>query len=387
MVGMIVKALVGVVLFIGSLLGGLAATGRLTHEGTANIPVLKSFFPAPPPPAEGEKGEKGEKGKDGPGDPHAGDAGHAADADHGKAEAAGAKDAHASPAGETAHPAATDAAHGAGEPEPQGPIEKRVGKSVVNPEKPPDAGGHGAPAGGHGEKKDAHGAAKDGHGEDKAADHGAAPTGHGEETAADGHAGAHGSPEKDFEKLGDALANGSSQYRPGALFRFDGMPANLTPEQINEAWQRVQGLMAEIELRRTALDLREKELRVQQNDVSTRQSDLGALQAKLDEMQRAIDAKIQKFQDQVKLVRNDEVAALKRNAQTLAAFEPARAAEIVQDQWKTEKGQDEVLRLMEFMDKDAVNEILKTLPTPMAQDVMNKRLRVSKEPAPASKGK
>jgi hypothetical protein len=109
------------------------------------------------------------------------------------------------------------------------------------------------------------------------------------------------------------------------------------------------------------------------------------MQARLDEMQRAIDAKIAKFQEQVKLVRNDEVAALKRNAATLASFEPAKAAEIVQDQWKSEKGQDEVLRLFEFMDKDAVNEILKVLPVPMTQDVMKKRLRVSKEAAPTGR--
>jgi hypothetical protein len=134
-----------------------------------------------------------------------------------------------------------------------------------------------------------------------------------------------------------------------------------------------------------ALELREKEVQGWNDDVSRRQAELGAMQARLDEMQRAIDAKIAKFQEQVKLVRNDEVAALKRNAATLASFEPAKAAEIVQDQWKSEKGQDEVLRLFEFMDKDAVNEILKVLPVPMTQDVMKKRLRVSKEAAPTGR--
>jgi uncharacterized protein YoaH (UPF0181 family) len=289
---------------------------------------------------------------------------------------------------------AADAGHGepgqepgTGGQEPQDPPVQRSGRSVVNPEKPAEAaGGHG---GDHGNE------AKGDHGEKKAGDHGAAGSSdhgakdpHAEPAAADAaHQDPHGSPDGDFQQLDKSLAHTSSQYRPGALFRFDGMPANLTPEQINEAWQRVQGLMAEIERRRTALDLREKELQEQHHDVSRRQADLGLLQARLDEMQRAIDAKILKFQDQVKLVRNDEVAALKRNAQTLAAFEPVRAAEIVQEQWKTEKGQDEVLRLLEFMEKDAVNEILKTLPMPLAQDVMNKRLRVSKEPAAPAKGK
>ena len=46
MVGVVAKVTVGVGLFVGSLFGGLALTGRLNHEGTANIPVLSSFFPA-----------------------------------------------------------------------------------------------------------------------------------------------------------------------------------------------------------------------------------------------------------------------------------------------------------------------------------------------------
>ena len=39
-----------------------------------------------------------------------------------------------------------------------------------------------------------------------------------------------------------------------------------------------------------------------------------------------------------------EVAALKRNAQSLSSFEPTKSAEMIQDLWKTEKGQDEALR-------------------------------------------
>jgi hypothetical protein len=143
----------------------------------------------------------------------------------------------------------------------------------------------------------------------------------------------------------------------------------------------VQGLVSEVEQRKTALDIREKDLQELANDISKRQAELGQLRARLDEMQRSIDAKIQKFQDQVKLIRNDEVAGLKRNAATLASFEPAKAAEIVLQQWGSEKGQDEVLRLFEFMDKDAVNEILKVLPAATTQDLMKKRLRVSKESA------
>ena len=51
MVGVVTKVVVGLALFVGSLFGGLALTGRLNHEGTANIPLLSSFFPVAQSPA------------------------------------------------------------------------------------------------------------------------------------------------------------------------------------------------------------------------------------------------------------------------------------------------------------------------------------------------
>jgi hypothetical protein len=376
MIGLLVKLVLGIVLFAGSLVGGLAATGRLNHEGTANIPLLGSFFPPPPPPAEGEEGAHGEAGANG--------AGHATDAAHGKDAGHAPADAHAAPAGGSKASAA-DAAPEGQEPKPNeakpasGPRAQKVGRSLNEPEKP--AGdGHGG--GGHGEPAaDAHGGG-DSHGD---------PAPHGETATKkpDAHdkpkpKTASASPESDFAKLQESL-QGKSQYTPGEYFRFDGMPAGLTPEQINVAWQKVQGLMADIDKRRIALELREQALEERESDISRRQAALGKERVELEQMQRQLDAKIQKFQEQVKMVRNDEAAALKRYATTLASFEPVKAAEIVEDMWKTEKGQDEVLKVFEFMDKDAVNGILALLPGPMTQDLLKKRLRVSKEPAPSGK--
>jgi hypothetical protein len=248
---------------------------------------------------------------------------------------------------------------------------------VVEPEKEETGGGgHGAaPAEGHG--------AEDPHAKDDA--HGKAD-GH---AATDGHAKpdpkAGRSPEGDFNTLSNSLHNAGSQYKPGDLFRFAGMPAGVTPEQINEMWQKVQSLLTDIDRRKVALDLREQQLQELHEETGRRQAALATERVQLEQMQRELDAKIEKFKEQVKLVRNDEVAALKRNAQTLATFEPQKAAELVENYWKNEKGQDEVLRTFEFMDKDAVNEIIKLLPNAMIQDVMKKRMRVSKEPAAPNK--
>lgn len=159
------------------------------------------------------------------------------------------------------------------------------------------------------------------------------------------------------------------------------MPAGITPEQINEAWQRVQGVLADLEQRKTALDLREKDLQVLSDDIDNRIRRIADERLNIENLARQLDERIAKFQEQVKLVRNDEAAALKRNAQTYASFERSKAADLLSELWRTEKGKDDVLKTFEFMDKDAVNEILAAMTPPIAQDVMKMRLRVSKEAA------
>lgn len=330
MIGLVVKMVVGLLLFAVSLAGGLAVTGRLNPEGVANIPLLSALMPLPPAAA--------------------GDGAAPADAN----ATGGAQ-------------AAAEAADAGGPQDPSAPRRQKTGRSLSPGEDP-------APAKADGEGESVRG--------ERA-------------TGAEAAAGSRpdrsppraNSPEADFRRLEDALTGAAqAQYRPGDYFRFQGMPAGLTAEQLNEAWQRVETLVAEIERRKTVLDLREQELHELADDIGRRQGDLGALRVEVEQMQRQLDARIQKFQEQVKLVRHDEVAALKRNAQTLASFEPEKAAELIQEQWKTDQGQTQVLKLLEFMDKDAVTEVLKVLPTPMTQDLLQKRLRVSKEPAAPGRG-
>lgn len=340
MIGLVVKMVVGLLLFAASLVGGLAVTGRLNPEGVANVPLLSALMPLPPAAA-----------------------GDGAAASDGTDSGAAPADTNVTGGSET--PA--DAAHAGAPQDPSAPRRQKTGRSLSPGEDPAaaKAEGEGAPAGG---ERPAGGETAAGSRPERSP------------PRAD-------SPEADFRRLEDALTGAAqAQYRPGEYFRFQGMPAGLTAEQLNEAWQRVETLMAEIERRKTVLDLREQELQELADDIGRRQGDLGALRVEVEQMQRQLDARIQKFQEQVKLVRHDEVAALKRNAQTLASFEPEKAAELIQEQWKTDQGQTQVLKLLEFMDKDAVTEVLKVLPTPMTQDLLQKRLRVSKEPAAPGRG-
>ena len=360
MVGILIKVAIGLVLFVGSLVGGLAATGRLNHEGTANIPVLNGFFPEPPK-VEGEDGAEGAEGA------HAGDDTHVADGSHSTEDHTGTAEA-------------------TGEQGPKKPSKRITGRSVVNPEEPKSDGHGGGHGGGHGD--DAHGGGGHGddghggasHGDDGHAKDAHAPAPHGETAHPKGghKPNKHESKaEQDFHKL--EAAQGKTGYKPGAYFHFDGMPAGMTPEQINEAWQSVKGVLDTIEKRKVALDLREKELQELADDISRRQKDLGDQQLRIEQMQKTLDAKIARFQNTVILVKDEEVQKLKENAEIMASFESSKAAELVQQQWSSERGQEEILRLFKFMEKEAVNEILGQLPNPMVQDILEKRMQVSRE--------
>ena len=339
MKGLIVNVMVGAGLFAGALVAGLVATGRWSHEGTANIPVVNALFPAPQ---------------------EADDGAHASAAD----------------AAATGHGEPQDGSHSVGQ-EPE--RERRplvVAPSLFAPAET-KGGGHGEPAaqdGGHGNEAGAtagHGPAA-GHAKK---DHGAAAKGAGQ-------------AEHDFAQLADSLhQNPDARYSPGAYFRFDGMPAGVTPDQLNASWKRVQDGLAELERRGKALDQREQELREFSEDLARRQTEVGKERAEVEALQRRLDERIARFQDEIKLVRSDEAAALKRNAKTLESFEPAKAAELLTEQWKTEAGQVDVLKLLEFMDKEAVDQILAELPNHLVREVLQKRLRVVKEPAAPASGR
>lgn len=331
MVGVVTKVVVGLALFVGSLFGGLALTGRLNHEGTANIPLLSSFFPVAQSPA-------------------------------GSATAA-----------ESARAGEDDDAQG---PSTSASLRPTMGGSLREPE-PASAASHGDDPHAQGQ----HGGATHDH-DDASAE--ARPT----SAAADDLNRAESmSPEEasaralaDFRRI--EAAQGKTGYKPGVLFHFEGMPAGVSPEQLNAAWARVQAAQKQVDQRQVAIDLREQELVELADDISRRQKDLSKLQLAIEQMQKRLDDKIARFRNTVILVKDEEVAKLKENAETLASFESSKAAELVQQQWSSELGQREVLRIFRFMEKESVNEVLAELPNPMVQDILQKRMQVSREAKP-----
>ncbi len=377
MKGMIVNVVVGGGLFAGALVGGLAATGRLNHDGVANIPLLNKLFPAPPvDPSADPKADPNA-------DPHAapGAETHGKPADaHGDGAGGEPADASHHDAAPADEPAAEGAADGPQGQDPPGETKAlKKGRSLFEPEA--KGGGEHGGGGGRGEDKKEHGGGQEAKKEEHATTEHATPD-HGAAGQAK-HAAEH-----DFDQLGDELAQDrKSRYAPGGYFRFDGMPSGITPEKLNEAWRRVQEVMGDLEKRGQVLDLREKDLREFADDIARRQTEVGKERLEVENLQRQLDERIEQFQQQVKLVRTDEVAGLTRNAETLASFEPTKAVELITEQWKLESGQDEILKTLEFMEVDAVNAILAAMPNTLIREVLQKRLKVSKEPAAKPAGK
>ncbi|GAB4142711.1 MAG: hypothetical protein Fur0037_10020 [Planctomycetota bacterium] len=342
---LVVNAIAGSLLFAGSLVGMLAATGRLNHEGTAGIPVLGSLFPPPAEPADEAMPENAA----------------AARREGEVAEAAAGGE----------HAAARDAsAQGAAAPQGQpGKLRPKEGKSIHPQAKPEGGGGHGeAPAEGEGE------------GGHKAEE--AKPAPHGETAPAPAHAAEDGAAAKvasDFDHLQSELRGLHSGYEPGSYFRFDGMPSGITADQLDQAYKRVQKTIEDLDKRKMALDLREQDLLLLEKDIARRQAELGKERLALEAMQKELDARIAEFKQQVTIIQADEVEALKRNAATFASFGAQKGAELVQEQWKTEQGQKEVVKLLELMDKEAVDNLIAALPNAMIRDILEKRLHVATE--------
>jgi hypothetical protein len=340
MKGLIVNVMVAVGLFAGAMVGGLAVTGRLNAEGVANIPVLNALFVMP----EEGAGEEGAAH----GDENAveatahGDGGHAMDANH---------------------------------QDPKSPqVVRRESRSLFNKEEPKSGGHGGGHDGGHGDEA----------GGDHGGDHGAAgavsSTPHVQRTTPTEQdpLRAHGTA-AESARIGD--------YEPGAMFRFEGMPSGITPEQLNEAWQRVESITQDLSRQRNALQLREKELKDLADDIARRQAEVGRERVEVETMQLRLDERIEQFRQQVKMIRTDEIAGLKRNAATIASFERSKAAELLKEQWMLESGQDRVLKTLEFMDREAVDEILAEIArvdSQLVRDILEQRLKLSREPQPAT---
>ena len=332
MKSLVINVIAGVGLFAGSVVGTLAATGRLNHEGVANIPVLKSLISASAD-ASGEAGEE---------------------ADHSKG-AAGAQDLSGMPDAllrvKTSDPASSEEA-----------------------------------------KDDGHGNA--GHG-DEGGDEGdtlavyvpdptlvqAQP-----QQEPDTDAGRRHAAEQDLHDLEQDLeqAGKSSRYTPGGYFRFEGLPAGVTAEELNDLWRRAQKTTADLDRRAKALDEKEQYLNGIAKDIDRRYGELSKQQEALSLLEAELDARIEEFSQQVNVILKEEEKGLREYAKTMESLEPSKVAELIQEEWKLESGQKHVIKWLEFMQSEAANSVIEKLPNTLIHDVLKKRMQLGRQSASSS---
>ncbi|MEC7584285.1 MAG: hypothetical protein VYE77_08205 [Planctomycetota bacterium] len=324
MKSLVINVIAGVGLFAGAVVGTLAATGRLNHEGVANIPVLNSLIPAP-------------------------------------AEASGEGDA--------TNEAAND------------PVASADASSLLRV-KSSDSGADEGDKGGHG-----HGAAA-GDAEDPLPVYVPDPTvaGTGEQQGPEAGQGSRHAAEQDLHDLEQNLERtaANSRYAPGGYFRFEGMPAGVTPEQLNDLWRRAQQTTADLDRRAKALDEKEQYLNGIAKDIDRRYGELSKQQEQLSLLEAELDTRIAEFSQQVNVILKSEEQGLRQYAKTMESLEPSKVAQLIQEDWKLESGQKHVIKWLEFMAREAADRVIEKLPNALIQEVLKKRMEVGQQSASSS---
>jgi len=353
----LVLAVVGTALFVGTVLGLLAAQGRLNHAGTRGIPLLSALFPAPPTAAESA-------------------------AQGGAAAPAPAAAPHDEPAGPAAAGKRSD---GLGKEEP---LPYRQGQSLFKGEAPPTGGDHAAapPAAGDHPNGNAPGGAP--------ADH--RVEGGGKETEPAGtedHAAAaaagHDTPQRregsaEWRAKVDSVL-GQGQYHPGRLWSFPQIETGIGVDELNQILLRARQQQVDLERDRAAVQKQQAELEARERDVADRQDAVLEKLREIEQLRANLQSEIDEFHNTVLLIRQDEVAGLQSVAKTLAAVEPKSAAAIIKKWWETDEGQTRALKIWTVMEPDPAHAILDQLDVELIRQVLEKRLKVAREQAKAKK--
>jgi len=192
--------------------------------------------------------------------------------------------------------------------------------------------------------------------------------------------------EQDLHDLEQNLARvtTNSRYTPGGYFRFEGLPAGVTPEQLNDLWRRAQQTTADLDRRAKALDEKEQYLNGIAKDIDRRYGELSKQQEKLSLLEAELDTRIAEFSQQVNVILKDEEQGLRQYAKTMKNLEPSKVAELIQEAWKLESGQKQVIKWLEFMPQEEADAVIKQLPNALIHEVLRKRMEVGRQSASSS---
>lgn len=167
---------------------------------------------------------------------------------------------------------------------------------------------------------------------------------------------------------------------PGGLYSFPKLDSGMSSEDIERILQQANAEKSAAEQERAQVAAERQALDVIRSDVEDREAAIAQRMLEVDRERERLDTRIAEFERQVLLVERDEIRGLRDYGRSLAAFEPARAAAIVQQEWGSEAGRKRIARVLALMDPAESDAVLGALPDDRLREVLLERMKVLIEP-------
>lgn len=180
---------------------------------------------------------------------------------------------------------------------------------------------------------------------------------------------------------------GQGQYRRGRYFEFPTVESGLSAEQINQMLSEAREQKRLAAQERAELQKRKSDLDARELDIQDRYQQVLEKLQEIDRERSKLEAEIKEAQGLVTMIRNSEQPRLRASARDLEALDPKSAAGLITKWWETPEQQSLALRILTVMSEDARTNILKALPSQQLRDVVEKRYRVFLEPRAATPGR
>ncbi len=315
MKNVLLMVLTGIGLFLGAMVGLLAAQGRLTYEGTRNIPVLNRFFekPAEDPDKKGNENNK----------------------DNGSNQA-------------------NDTGDQAQKPLPY----RRGGQPGI------DINGGQDPGGGQGQGT---GAAPSGETVVrkpeplKYRDPGRERT----------------RTEREWAMQRNQME--SRHPYPRGLFDFKVIKADITPQAFNDMVRQVQKKQQQMVEMDATLNKKRRDLETQMDDVMYRQQEVAKQMQQVVLERDKLNRRIEEFNKKVLLVKQDELEGLKENARNIANLDPETGRDLILSWWNQgPAGEARAIKTLSVMTRESVEAIMETMETDRLREILDKRLMLAR---------
>lgn len=173
------------------------------------------------------------------------------------------------------------------------------------------------------------------------------------------------------------------------LFDFDRLLPGISVEELDAALAHARRAAAEVVAARAELDERAQGLEARERDLEARQEQILRLLERVETERARVEARIAAFDGSAVVLRQDQEAACKAAASTVASLEPEVARALIEDYWRTAEGQAQAVRILAVMEPRRADAILGLLDTAVLRQILERRMSIvrgrvrGRGPAPA----